>query len=224
MKKNLKKLSSLALAFALVFSLSVSAFAADVSADKAKEVALAKAGVAAEDVLNLRAKLDYDDGLKYYEVDFLVPQADGSYLEYEVEVGAANGKVYDYDVDREGRAKVKAEPKAEAKPRAEAKPKAEVKVDNSKDVGLAEAKKAALAHFGVSEAEVKFYEARKDYDDGVQVYEFGFAKGYEVKYSCEVVAANGLVRDAEREAVRGFGDKVELFFEVLLHALLNRKS
>ena len=216
MKKNLKKLSSLALAFALVFSLSVSAFAADVSADKAKEVALAKAGVAAEDVLNLRAKLDYDDGLKFYDVSFLVPQADGSYLEYEVEVGAANGKVYDYDVEREGRAKVKAEPKAEAKPKA--------KVDSSKDVGLAEAKKAALAHFGVNEAEVKFYEARKDYDDGVQVYEFGFAKGYEVKYSCEVVAANGLVRDAEREAVRGFGDKVELFFDLLLHALLNRKS
>ena len=217
MKKNLKKLSSLALAFALVFSLSVSAFAADVSADKAKEVALAKAGVAAEDVLNLRAKLDYDDGLKFYDVSFLVPQADGSYLEYEVEVGAANGKVYDYDVEREGRAKVKAEPKAEAKP------KAEVKVDNSKDVGLAEAKKAALAHFGANEAEVKFYEARKDYDDGVQVYEFGFAKGYEVKYSCEVVAANGAVRDAEKEAVRGFGDKVELFFELLLYALLNRK-
>lgn len=214
MKKNLKKLSSLALAFALVFSLSVSAFASDVSADKAKEVALAKAGVAAEDVLNLRAKLDYDDGLKFYDVSFLVPQADGSYLEYEVEVGAANGKVYDYDVEREGRAKVKAE----------AKPKAAAKVDGSKDVGLAEAKKAALAHFGVNEAEVKFYEARKDYDDGVQVYEFGFAKGYEVKYSCEVVAANGLVRDAEREPVRGFGDKVELFFDLLLHALLNRKS
>ena len=132
MKKNLKKLSSLALAFALVFSLSASAFAADVSADKAKEVALAKAGVAAEDVLNLRAEVDYDDGLKFYDVSFLVPQADGSYLEYEVEVGAANGKVYDYDVDREGRAKAKAEPKAEAKP------KAAVKVESGKDVGLAD--------------------------------------------------------------------------------------
>ena len=219
MKKNLKKLSSLALAFALVFSLSASAFAADLSADQAKEVALAKAGVAAEDVLNLRAEVDYDDGLKFYDVSFLVPQADGSYLEYEVEVGAANGKVYDYDVEREGKAKVKAEPKAEVK----AAPAA-AKVDNSKDVGLAEAKKAALKHFGVNESEVKFYEAKKDYDDGVQVYEFGFAKGYEVKYSCEVVAANGLVRDAEREAVRGFGEKVELFFDLLLFALHNRKS
>ena len=220
MKKNLKKLSSLSLVLALVFSLSVSAFAADISADRAKEIALGKAGVAAEDVLNLRAKLDYDDGLKYYEVDFLVPQADGSYLEYEVEVGAANGKVYDYDVDREGRANVKAEPKAEAKPKAEVKKQ----VVNGGDIGLAEAKKAALAHFGLSEADVKFVEAKKDYDDGVQVYDFGFAKGYEVKYSCEVVAANGLVKDAEREVVRGFFDKVELFFEVLVYALLNRKS
>lgn len=220
MKKNLKKLSSLSLVLALVFSLSVSAFAADISADRAKEIALGKAGVAAEDVLNLRAKLDYDDGLKYYEVDFLVPQADGSYLEYEVEVGAANGKVYDYDVDREGRANVKAEPKAEAKPKAEVKKQ----VVNGGDIGLAEAKKAALAHFGLNEADVKFVEAKKDYDDGVLVYDLAFAKGYEVKYSCEVVAANGLVKDAEREVARSFFDKVELFFEVLVYALLNRKS
>ena len=217
MKKNFKKLGSLALAFALVFSLSASALAADLSADQAKAVALQKAGYAASDVVNLKAKLDYDDGLKLYDVSFYVPQADGSYLEYEFEIGAANGKVYDYDVEREGKANVKAQSKAE-------QPKAEVKknVVSSGDVGLAEAKKAALAHFGVNEADVKFYEARKDYDDGVQVYEFGFAKGYEVKYSCEVVAANGAVRDAEREAVKGFSDKVELFFEYLIWALLNR--
>ncbi len=218
MKKNLKKLSSLALVLALVFSLSVSAFAADISADKAKEVALGKAGYAASDVVNLRAKLDYDDGVKFYEVDFLVPQADGSYLEYDYEIGAADGKVYDHDVEREGRANVKAEPKAEAKPKAEVKKQ----VVNGGDIGLAEAKKAALAHFGLSESDVKFIEAKKDYDDGVQVYDFGFAKGYEVKYSCEVVAANGLVKDAEREAVRGFGEKVELFFEILFFALFNR--
>lgn len=210
MKKNLKKLSSLSLVLALVFSLSVSAFAADISADRAKEIALGKAGVAAEDVLNLRAKLDYDDGLKLYEVSFLVPQADGSYLEYDYDIGAANGKVYDYDVDREGRANVKAEPKAEVK-----------NVVNGGDIGLAEAKKAALAHFGVKESEVKFYEARREYDDGVLVYDLAFAKGYDVKYSCEVVAANGFVKDAEKEAVRGF-DVIELFFEILFFSLFKR--
>lgn len=210
MKKNLKKLSSLSLVLALVFSLSVSAFAADISADRAKEIALGKAGVAAEDVLNLRAKLDYDDGLKLYEVSFLVPQADGSYLEYDYDIGAANGKVYDYDVDREGRANVKAEPKAEVK-----------NVVNGGDIGLAEAKKAALAHFGVKESEVKFYEARREYDDGVLVYDLAFAWGYDVKYSCEVVAANGFVKDAEKEAVRGF-DVIELFFEILFFSLFKR--
>lgn len=208
MKKNLKKLSSLSLVLALVFSLSVSAFAADISADKAKEIALGKAGVAAEDVLNLRAKLEYDDGVKYYDVGFLVPQADGSYLEYDYDIGAADGKVYDYDVDREGRAN------AEAKPN-------ENKVVNGGDIGLAEAKKAALAHFGVKESEVKFYEARREYDDGVLVYDLAFAKGYDVKYSCEVVAANGFVKDAEKEAVRGF-DVIELFFEILFFSLFKR--
>lgn len=210
MKKNLKKLSSLSLVLALVFSLSVSAFAADISADKAKEIALGKAGYAASEVVNLRAKLDYDDGLKLYEVSFLVPQADGSYLEYDYDIGASNGKVYDYDVDREGRANVKAEPKAEVK-----------NVVNGGDIGLAEAKKAALAHFGVKESEVKFYEARREYDDGVLVYDLAFAKGYDVKYSCEVVAANGFVKDAEKEAVRGF-DVIELFFEILFFSLFKR--
>lgn len=210
MKKNLKKLSSLSLVLALVFSLSVSAFAADISADKAKEIALGKAGYAASEVVNLRAKLDYDDGLKLYEVSFLVPQADGSYLEYDYDIGAANGKVYDYDVDREGRANVKAEPKAEVK-----------NVVNGGDIGLAEAKKAALAQFGVKESEVKFYEARREYDDGVLVYDLAFAKGYDVKYSCEVVAANGFVKDAEKEAVRGF-DVIELFFEILFFSLFKR--
>ena len=219
MKKNLKKLSSLALAFALVFSLSASALAADLSADQVKAVALEKAGYVASDVVNLRAKLDYDDGVKLYEVSFHVPQADGSYLEYDYEIGAANGRVYDYDVDREGR--VKAQPKAEA-PKAE-QPKAEVQknVVNGADIGLAEAKKAALAHFGFSENEVNFVKANKDYDDGVLVYDFEFAKDYKVKYSCEVVAANGFVKDVEQEAVRGL-EVIEVFFEVLFFALLNR--
>ena len=212
MKKNLKKLSSLALVLALVFSLSVSAFAADISADKAKEIALGKAGVAAADVVNLRAELDYDNGLKFYEVSFLVPQADGSYLEYDYDIGAADGKVYDHEVDREGKANGSSKPNAETNKN----------VVNGGDIGLAEAKKAALAHFGVNEADVKFYEARKDYDDGVLVYDFDFAEGYEVKYSCEVVAANGFVKDAEKEAVRGFGEKIELFFEILFFAIFNR--
>lgn len=99
---------------------------------------------------------------------------------------------------------------------------AAVRNSKSADIGVAQAKEAALAHFSLGADEVKFLEARKDYDDGVAVYEIEFCKPYEVKYSCEVVAANGRVRDAERDVARGFFDKIELFFEVFFSGLFQR--
>lgn len=209
MKKNFKKLSSLVLVLALVFSLSISAFAADISADKAKEIALGKAGYAASEVLNLRVEVDYENGAKRYDVSFLVSQADGSYLDYDYEIGAADGKVYKFDVEKEGKANASSKP-------------ANNNAVKGGDIGLEAARKAAVAYFGLNEKDVKFLEARSDYDDGVLVYEFEFAKGYEVKYSCDVVAANGLVKDAEKEEVRGFIEKVELFFEILFSQLFGR--
>lgn len=90
------------------------------------------------------------------------------------------------------------------------------------NVSANDAKAIAVEHFGVKESEVKFLEVRKDYDDGREVYELEFCKPYSVKYSCEVVVASGRVVDAERERVRGFGEKVELFFEVLFCSLFKR--
>ena len=204
MKKNLKKLSSLALAFLLVFSLSVSAFAADISADNAKSIALKDAGYAQSKVSGLYAEVDYDDGVKHYDVSFYVKQSDGSYLEYEYEVRVSDGKIVKKEVEKENAGGQKAV------------------ANNSKDIGVIKAKEAAVAHFGLKEEDVKFFEAKKDYDDGVQVYEFEFCKPYSEKYSCEVVASSGKVRDAEKKAVRGIGDKLELFFEVLFWNIFNK--
>ncbi len=90
------------------------------------------------------------------------------------------------------------------------------------DITSERAKEIALGHFGVKAEDVKFLEVRKDYDDGRSVYEIEFCKPYSEKFSCEVAAANGLVRDGEREAVRGVFDKLELFFELLILAILGR--
>ena len=75
-KKNFKKLSSLALSLLLIFSLSLSAFAADISAEQAKVIALADAGYRQADVAYIRAGVDYDNGVKEYDVEFLVKNAD----------------------------------------------------------------------------------------------------------------------------------------------------
>lgn len=206
MKKNLKKLSSLAFALLVVFSLAVSAFAADVSADQAKSIALEDAGVKQADALYLRAELDYDDGIKYYDVGFYVKNADGSYFEYDYDVRVSDGKIIAKDVDREG---VKA-PANSAAPEANG------------DIGAGKAKELALAHFGLKAADVKFLKVKKDYDDGRAVYDVEFCQPYEVKYSCEVVASSGKVIDAEKELARGLFDKIELFFEVLIWNLFNR--
>lgn len=217
MKKNFKKLSSLALAFLLVFSLSAQAFAADLSAEQAKNVALKDAGYKQSQVSALYAGLEYDDGLKYYDVSFRVAQSDGSYFEYDYDVRVSDGKILEKDVERERGYGSSAQAQQSAKPA-----QVQAKAAENKNVDEAQAKKAALAHFGVKEADVKFVKASREYDDGVLVYEFEFCKPYSVKYSCDVVASSGKVRDAEQEAVRGLGDKLELFFGVLFYNLLNK--
>lgn len=197
MKKNFKKLSSLALSLLLIFSLSLSAFAADVSAEQAKAIALADAGYKQADVAYIRAGVDYDNGVKEYDVEFLVKNAD-AYLEYDYEVRAADGKILSKDRDVE---------------------KINASAVGSGDIGKDAAVEAAYAAFGFSAAGVKLIKVQKDRDDGVVVYEVEYAKGYDCKYSVEVLAASGKVIDKERDVSRNFFDKVELFFEVLFAQL-----
>lgn len=204
MKKNLKKLSSLALTFLLVLALSVTSLAAGISSDRAKEIALADAGFSASQVSYLTVKTDYENGVKVFDVSFVAFNADGSFTEYDYEVKAADGRILERDIDLE-RGKGN-----------------QVPINSSNDIGAEQAKRIALEHFGVKAEDAKFLQVQKDYDDGRSVYEIEFCKPYSDRYSCEVASTNGLVSDAEREAVRGLIDKIELFFEVLIVAILGR--
>ena len=66
-------------------------------------------------------------------------------------------------------------------------------------IGLDAAKEAALAHAGLSAADVTFLEAEYDYDDGRMVYEVEFYASGE-KYEYEIDAATGSVIKNEHEA------------------------
>ena len=61
---------------------------------RAKQIALNKAGVSSSKAESIKVKLDYDDGVRVYDVKFY----EGDY-EYEVEINARTGVVYDYDKD-----------------------------------------------------------------------------------------------------------------------------
>ncbi len=205
MKKNFRKLSSLALALILVLSLSVTGLAADISAEKAKEIALKDAGLSASQVSALTARADYDDGVKYFEVSFYIQNENGTYTEYDYDIKASDGRIIDKESELER--------SVPYKPSQSPSDKAEITAEQAREI--------ALKHFNVSAEEIKFTETRKDYDDGKAVYEIEFCEPYSVKYTCEVVASSGAVKEAEKETVRGLGDIIELFFQVIIWQILN---
>ena len=137
-------------------------------------------------------------------MSFVAFNPDGSFTEYDYEIKAADGKITERDIDLE-RGKTNLVP-----------------INSGNDIGAEQAKRIALEHFGVKAEQVKFLQVEKDYDDGRSVYEIEFCRPYSEKYSCEVAVTNGFVKDAEREAVRGIFDKIELFFEILILAILGR--
>ena len=66
-----------------------------ITPEKAKEIALNHAGVKAEEVTGYTSKLDRDDGVSIYEIEFWV----GSY-EYDYDINAVTGIVMEFDKDR----------------------------------------------------------------------------------------------------------------------------
>lgn len=68
--------------------------AAGISVDKAKEIALSHAGLISSQVNFKRTELDFDDGIKKYEVEFYYNNR-----EYSYEIDANTGKVLSYEQD-----------------------------------------------------------------------------------------------------------------------------
>ncbi len=63
-----------------------------ISAAKAKSIALERAGLSSSQVRFTKVELDYDDGVRIYELEFYSKN-----YEYEVEVSAYGGRVLSYD-------------------------------------------------------------------------------------------------------------------------------
>ena len=93
--KTLKKALSGLMALVMVLAFGAAAFAdGPVTMEQAKQIALEKAGVKAEDARFTGCRADYDDGRKVYEIEFFVGNT-----EYDMDVDVETGRVTDYSVE-----------------------------------------------------------------------------------------------------------------------------
>ena len=164
---------------------------AGVTLDSAKSIALKHAGLSASDVRFTKAKTDYDDGVKEYDIEFI----SGSY-EYEFEVRASDGKITSYDRERADAQKTTASRTTTSSQ------KTTSSQSSGSAVTLAEAKSIALKHAGLSASDVRFTKAKTDYDDGVKEYDIEFVSG-SYEYEFEVRASDGKITSYDRERAEG---------------------
>ena len=154
---------------------------------KAQEIALADAGVAAGDALHLIVKPDWDDGVRIYEVEFYTASQ-----EYDYEIHAETGDILSRDREAEwnGTAASGSSNTGSTGSTASA---------STTDIGEAKAKSVALSHAGISESSTSYIYAKKDWDDGRWVYDVEFwADGKEYDY--EILASNGTILSYDYDA------------------------
>lgn len=145
-----------------------------ISEARAKEIAFAHAGVQAADTVVEKIKLDWEDGVQVYELEFRTGSG-----EYEYELNALDGTVL----------------KSEQKTRAGQSHSSQ----QTSYIGDAEAKAAALSHAGVSAGDAWDMKCELDCDDGRYLYEVEFDAGG-LEYEYEIDAETGAVLKAERDS------------------------
>lgn len=146
---------------------------------KAQEIALADAGVAAGDALHLIVKPDWDDGVRIYEVEFYTASQ-----EYDYEIHAETGDILSRDREAEWNGTAAS---------------GSSNTGSTTDIGEAKAKSVALSHAGISESDTSYIYAKKDWDDGRWVYDVEFwADGKEYDY--EILASNGTILSYDYDA------------------------
>ena len=116
-----------------------------ITEDQAREIALADAGLTAEEVTFLKTQLDRDDGRLVYDVEFYT----ADYTEYDYEIDAADGTILSSDFDAEGYT-------------APADSATAITADQAKEIALAEVPGATVDDI---------YEFELDRDDGRLEYE-----------------------------------------------------
>lgn len=149
----------------------------ELTVQQALDIALADAGLTAEQVTNVRSRQEMDDGIMEWELEFRC----GDY-EYDYTVHAYTGAILERDKDFDPPKVAPTEP-----------PATEV-TKQTKDEALA----IALKHAGLTEAEISRVKCEYDLDDGVPQWEVEFRVG-KMEYEYAIHAETGTILEWEKD-------------------------
>ncbi|MCD8084858.1 MAG: PepSY domain-containing protein, partial [Clostridiales bacterium] len=158
--------------------------AAQITLEEAKAAALADAGLTAEEVTFTQGKLDEDDGITVYDIEFYTDTH-----EYEYEINAATGAVYS---------------KSKETLTTTGTGSTDTATEATGQLTLEEAKAAALADAGAAEADVTYTKAKLDNENGAAVYDIEFYTDTQ-EFEYEIDAATGAVLDKSVETLTATG-------------------
>ena len=158
-------------------------FAAPVGTDyigeeKAKDIALTHAGIGKNDLDYIFARLDYDNDVAEYEMEFW-----SNNKEYDYEIDAKTGNVVSYDYDAENYFPATA--------------RLSYEIENY--IGDKKAQSIAFKHAGVNENEVVCVINRLDYNDDIAEYEVEFWVN-NIEYDYEINAKTGKISSYDYDA------------------------
>ncbi len=148
-----------------------------ITLEKAKEIALAHAKLAANDVTFTKVGEDIDDGIKKIEVEFYHGQ-----MEYDYDIDPTTGAILSFDQDAESFA-----------------PTAAPAANNGAEITVEKAKEIALAHAKLAANAVTFTKAQKELDDGVWKYEIEFYAG-QMEYDYDIDVKTGAILSFDQDA------------------------
>ncbi|MCI9645760.1 MAG: hypothetical protein HFH40_02925 [Lachnospiraceae bacterium] len=141
--------------------------------DAAKQISIADVGLDAAEVSFQKAKLDYEDGMAIYEIEFYTDT-----YEYEYEINAYTGEIYNKEQKKIAGASENQPGNTESK------------------ISIEDAKSIAASHAGLSASDVRFKKAKLDWEDGRAVYEIEFYQNG-MEYEYEIDAITGKILDYE---------------------------
>ncbi len=154
--------------------------AAQITLEEARAAALADAGLTAEEVTFTQGKLDVDDGITVYDIEFYTTTK-----EYEYEINAATGAVYS---------------KSKETLTTAGTGNTDTATEATGQLTLDEAKAVALADAGAAEADVTYTKAKLDNENGVAVYDIEFYTATQ-EFEYEINAATGAIVDKSVETI-----------------------